>query len=280
MAVDGEIAKIRIGDSYPVKVMGIINCSLDSFYKPSIKLTDDEIVKFALKLTEGGAEIVDVGAVSTAPPEIYEKSQMISLSVEKERITRAIPIIKDVTDAPISVDTQRAEVAEAALKRGASVVNDVSGLKSDPNMARVISEYGASAILMAAREKPGDVGTIKSIVGELRNSISIALENEIDEINIVIDPGIGFGKDYRLDLNIIQNLVELRILKKPILISLSRKNFIGRVLGMERLEDRLVGSLAATAIAVFNGVHMIRTHDVRETVEAVRVAEAIKNQTT
>ncbi|MFX0069183.1 MAG: dihydropteroate synthase [Candidatus Hodarchaeota archaeon] len=279
MTVDGEIAKIRIGDSCPVKVVGIINCSPDSFYKPSIKLKDDEIANLALKLIEEGAEIIDVGAVSTAPPEIYGKPQKVSPSVEKEQITRAIPIIKDVTDAPISVDTQRAEVAEAALKLEASIVNDVSGLKSDPSMARVISEYGAATILMAAKEKPGDVGTVKSIIRELKGSISIALENEIDEAKIVIDPGIGFGKDHRLDLNIIKNLVEFRILRKPILISLSRKSFIGRVLEIERPEDLLVGSLAATAIAVYNGVHMIRTHDVGKTVEVVRVAEAIRDQT-
>ncbi|MFX0097461.1 MAG: dihydropteroate synthase [Candidatus Hodarchaeota archaeon] len=279
MSVDGEIAKIRIGDSHPVRVVGIVNCSPDSFYRPSIRLKDDEIANFALKLTEEGAEIIDVGAASTAPPEIYGKPQKVSPSFEKEQITRAIPIIKDVTDVPISVDTQKADVAEAALKLGASIVNDVSGLKSDPNMARLVSEYGAAIILMAAKEKPGDVGTVESIIREIKRSISIALENEIDEAKIVIDPGIGFGKDYRLDLNIIQNLAEFRILKKPILISLSRKSFIGRVLEIERPEDRLVGSLAATAIAVYSGVHMIRTHDVSNTVEVVRVAEAIRNQT-
>ncbi|MFX1486276.1 MAG: dihydropteroate synthase [Promethearchaeota archaeon] len=280
MAVYGEIAKIRVGDSYSVKVVGIINCSPDSFYKPSVRLEDDEIANFALELTEEGAAIIDVGAISTAPPEIYEKPHMESLSVEKERMIRAISIIRDATETPISVDTQRAEVAEAALKLGASVVNDVSGLKTDPNMARVISEYGAAAVLMATKEKPGDVGNIESIIRELKTSISIALRNEIDETNIVIDPGVGFGKDHRHDLRIIRNLAEFRILEKPILISLSRKNFIGKVLGIEKPEDRLVGSLAATAIAVYEGVHMIRTHDVHETVEAVEVAEAIRNQTT
>lgn len=280
LEVYGEVAKIRIGDSYSVKVVGIINCSPDSFYKPSVRLKDDEIANLALRIAEEGAAIIDVGAISTAPPEIYERSQMDPPSVEKERMIRAISIIRDATDTPISVDTQRAEVAEAALKLGASIVNDVSGLKADPNMARVISEYGAAAVLMAARERPGDVCTIESIIRELKTSISTALRNEIDGTNIVIDPGVGFGKDHHHDLRIIQNLAEFRILEKPIMVSLSRKNFIGKILGIEDPEDRLVGSLAASAIAVYKGVHMIRTHDVHQTLETAKVAEAIRNQTT
>ncbi len=271
MKIRGEIANIPVGDDYDVVVVGVINVSPESFYKGSIVKSKKEIEEKALEMVEEGAKILDVGAMSTAPG-----VPPISLKEEKKRMLFAMKALRDIIDVPISADTFRAEVANVALKEGAEIINDVSGLKADKKMAKIISEYDASVIVMAAEKRPGDVGKILKIKHALRQSLQIAKSSGISEEKIAVDPGIGFGKKVTEDLHILRNLNRLRSLCRPILVGVSRKSFIGKILNLKDPRERLIGSLAATAIAVYNGAHLIRTHDVRETLQAVKIAESIR----
>jgi len=271
MKIQGKIANIPVGDNRNVVVIGVLNVSPESFYKGSIAMSSKEIEEKASKMIAEGAKIIDVGAMSTAPGVLP-----ISLAEEKKRMLSAIRILRDIVDVPISVDTFRAEVADVALREGAAIINDVSGLKADKNMAKVISEYDASTIVMAAENCPGDVGKISKIKDVLRQSLKIAKNAGISEEKVVIDPGIGFGKKVSEDLHILRNLTRLRSLCKPILVGVSRKSFIGKILNIKDPGRRLVGSLAATAVAVYNGAHLIRTHDVKETLQVIKIAEAIR----
>lgn len=273
MKIRGKIAHIPVGDNYSVVVVGVLNVSPESFYKGSVANSKKEIEEKAIKMVEDGAKIIDVGAMSTAPG-----VPPISLTEEKRRMRFAIRVLRDLVNVPISVDTFRAEVANIALREGATIVNDVSGLKADGRMAKIISEYGASVIIMAADTRPGDVGTISEIKKALRQSLRIAKDAGISEEKIVIDPGIGFGKKVSEDLHILRNLNRLRVLCRPILVGVSRKSFIGKILDLKDPDKRLIGSLAATAIAVYNGAHLVRTHDVKETLQAVKIAEAIRRK--
>jgi len=273
MKIWGKIANIPVGDDYNVVVVGVLNVSPESFYKGSIAKSKKEIEEKTLRMVEEGAKIIDVGAMSTAPG-----VPPISLTEEKRRMRFAIRTLRDIIDVPISADTFRAEVANIALREGATIVNDVSGLKADERTAQIISEYEASAIVMAAETRPGDVGNIPKIKDALRQSLRIAKDAGIPEEKIVIDPGIGFGKRVSEDLHILRNLNRLRVLCRPILVGVSRKSFIGKILNLKDPNKRLVGSLAATAIAVYNGAHLVRAHDVKETLQAVKIAEAIKRR--
>lgn len=266
-----EIAGIRIGYRNPVIIIGTLNLSPESFYQGSIVRSPVEAVASAQKMLEEGARIIDVGAMSTKPG-----SKPIPAESEKRRL---IPVVRRMArelDVPISVDTQRASIAELALEAGAKVVNDVSGLKADPNMASIIADFECSTVLMAARKKPGDARNIPEIIGALRRSLQICDRHRIDRNSVVIDPGIGFGKGASRDLRILADLERLKVLNQPICIAVSRKSFIGRVLDLPDPLDRLWGSLAATAIAVLNGASVIRTHDPKETSHVIRIVEAIK----
>ncbi|WXG40917.1 MAG: dihydropteroate synthase [Candidatus Freyarchaeum deiterrae] len=273
-----NFGNVKIGDGFPVRIFAALNVSPESFYKDSVRTSPKEIMEYALKLIEEGADYIDLGAASTAPPQIYN-TQFVSEEAELKRIVEAVNAIREVTDFPISVDTQRAKVAEAALNKGANAVNDVSGFKTDPKLPKVVAEYNAPAILMAAMEKPGDAQKISEVRESLKSSLQISSEAGIDQMKIIIDPGIGFGKPYESDLALVRDLIRLKTLQKPIMVAVSRKSFIGRVLNLKNPEERLNGSLAATAIAVFNGANAIRTHDVKQTKETVKVAEAIAKTT-
>ncbi len=267
-----ELAGIRVGGGNPVVIVGAINVGPESFYRGSVVRSKAEAVERAGTMLEEGAHIIDVGAMSTAPG-----AKPIPTSLEMRRLIPVVRALVKGLDAPISVDTQRAKVAEAALEAGASIINDVSGLKADPKMARVISSFGCSTVLMAANERPGDAESIDEVMNALRDSLSICKLNGIDERKVVVDPGIGFGKGAEWDLHILANLGRLKNLGRPICVAVSRKSFIGRVLNLSDPGDRLWGSLAATAIAVLNGVDVVRTHDPKETSHAVRIAEAIRS---
>lgn len=273
-----NFGNLKIGDGFPVRIFAALNISPESFYKESVRTTPKEITEYVLKLIEEGADYIDLGAASTAPPKIYN-TQMVSERVELKRVVEAVKVIREVTDFPISIDTQRAKVAEAALNEGANAVNDVSGFKNDPQLPRIAAEYDVPAILMAAIEKPGDAQKIGEIRDSLKKSIQISKEAGIDRKKIIIDPGIGFGKPHECDIVLIRDLPRLKTLRKPLMVAVSRKSFVGKILGLKNPGERLVGSLAATAIAVFNGANAIRTHDVKQTKETVKVAEAIAKAT-
>jgi len=266
-----DLGEVKVGDGCPVAIIGVLNLSQESFYSGSVVRGSAQAVRQAKRMLEQGADIIDVGAVSTAP-----NVEPISLDTERRRILSIIKILANKIDAPISVDTQRAAIAEEALEFGAKIINDVSGLKSDPRMADVVAKSRCSAILMAARKRPGDVRTVDEIKRALDDSLKICGRNKIDIQKIVIDPGIGFGKGRDYDVRILANLGNLKGLGRPICVAVSRKAFIGRILGLKDPADRLAGSLAATAVAVINGANVVRTHDVEETLRAVRVAEATR----
>lgn len=267
-----DLAGIRVGGGNPVVIVGVLNISPDSFYAGSIVKGPAEAVKRARRMLDEGADIVDVGAMSTAPG-----VKPIPVGLERRRLLPIVNALVKKLDSPISVDTQRAEIARAALEAGAHIINDVSGLKADPEMARVLADFRCSAVLMAAKRKPGDVRTIEEIKHELGKSLRMCEHHDIDLKKIVIDPGIGFGKGAEWDLHILANLRRLAALGRPICVAVSRKSFIGKVLDLPDPADRLLGSLAATAIAVLNGADVIRTHDSEETLHAVRLAESVRS---
>jgi len=267
-----EIAGIQIGKGNPVVIVGVLNTSPDSFYSGSVVKSPAEAVRRAQRMLDKGADIIDIGAMSTAPG-----VKPISAALEGRRLLPIAKAIRKELDAPISIDTQRAVIAEAALKAGAHIINDVSGLKADHKMARVLADFGCSTVLMATRQKPGDVRTIDEIRHALEDSLRICKRHDIDLKKIVLDPGIGFGKGVEWDLYILANMRKLLVLERPICVAVSRKSFIGKVLDLPDPTDRLWGSLAATVIAVLNSADIIRTHDPRETLHAIRIAEAVRS---
>ncbi len=287
------LGTVNVGDSMPVTIIYALNLSSDSFYRGSIVRSEREAVGRASKAIEEGARIIDLGAMGTGP-----RSKPISAGQEMRELTPVIRALAREFDVPISADTQRAEIAEAAINAGATVINDISGLKADPKMAEIIANAGCSAVLMATKRAPGDVYKINEVRQALGESLRICRERGIQLKKVVLDPAIGYwparlerlGKYANepygklpystatlFDLKIIAELGRLKGLKRPICLGISRKTFIGKVLDMPDPADRLVGSLAATAIAVLNGASAIRTHDVKETLQAVRLAEAIRN---
>ncbi len=285
--VYGELAGVKLGDGYPVRVMGAINVSPESFYKGSVKTMPGGISELAATMVNEGADMIDVGGMSTAP---YLATE-VPLEEEIRRLTVAISAIRDAVKVPISVDTPRSFAAEAALEAGASIVNDVGGLKHDEHMVKLIAKHRASAILMAHETQQRSGGPMKRILAALKETLDLGAEAGIPEEKVVIDPGLGFFRRegrgfgfspanelpwYAWDCTVIRELGQLRSLGRPSCISISRKSFIGKILGLEKPEERLVGSLASTAIAVFNGVRLVRTHDVGATLQAVRMAESIK----
>ena len=272
-----NMASLKVGDAYPVRVVGVINVSPESFYKGSIVTTREEIAAATSKMVEEGAEILDVGAMSTAP---YLQTE-ISVDEEKKRLTSAIKVIKEKVNVPVSADTTRSIPAEAAIKAGADIINDVSGLKNDTRMARLVAEYDVPLIIVARDGTPQGRSPIQRVITALKQSLHIAEGAGISLDKIVVDPGIGFFRQteypwYIWDCSVIGNLQKLRKFGRPIHVGVSRKSFIGKILVQENPEQRLFGSLSAAAIAVFNGAHLVRTHDVKATVEVVRLAEYIK----
>jgi len=277
MAVYANLAGLEVGDGFPVRLLGAINVSPESFFKGSVAETEDAVRQRAEQMDAEGVDIIDVGAMSTAP---YLETE-ISEAEEIRRLTRAIGALRAATALPISVDTKRSRVALAALDAGAVVVNDVSGFRHDPGMAAVAAQRAAGAILMASETGPGAQEPINRVRSLLRESLTLAHEAGLSANRIVLDPGIGFFRKTALpwdawDCEVVRGLGELRELGRPILIALSRKSFIGRLLDRPEPDDRLAGSLAATAVAILNGAHMVRTHDVGATRDVIRMVEALR----
>jgi len=276
---------LEIGDNYPTVIMGVINLSPESFYKGSIYKGLEEIKNAAKEMISNGAKMLDIGARSTAP-----WSKKISINQEKERIIPALEIISESIDNDVilSIDTQYHEIAEIAYDianrfKKKIMINDVSCLKTDTSLIDFIVSREIPLILMASKKIPGDLCKIEEIIEELGKTINMLKNKGYNEDNIIIDPGIGHWvekKTYKYDLKIIDNLQKLRVFQKPILVAISRKSFIGSVLKIDDPEERLAGSLSSTAIAVYNGAHIIRTHDVNKNLlEVISMAEAIrKNQ--
>ena len=279
-----KLGTVRVGDSNPVRIMGILNTSPESFYKKSISITKQIIVDAVNKMEEEGADFIDVGGMSTAP----YLSTMVSEKIERTRIINAVKIIQRITNLPISVDTCRAAVAKEALELGVDIINDVTGLKYDPSMPKIIEKYYPSLILCAYNKKVITGNQLLEIRQLFKKSLEIAKSVKIPRTKIVLDPAIGFfrkkGKNsfftkinsdwVKRDLLILENLRSIK-LNMPLLVSVSNKSFIGEILNKENPSDRLAGSLTAEVVCVLNGANIIRTHNVAETKEAITTSQKI-----
>ena len=261
------------------KIMGVVNMTPDSFSVDGLlKKKSNRAVSHALKLIKDGADIIDIGGESTRPG-----AKAISV---KEESSRVIPIIKTLskkTNIPISIDTYKPEVAQSALKAGASIVNNVMGSKITKSMLKVIKENDAAIVLMHIQGTPKTMqerisyrNLVQEITSDLRKSIEKCLEIGIKSDRIIIDPGIGFGKTVEDNLEIIQRLAEFKSLKKPILIGTSRKSFIGKTLKKD-VSNRLMGTAASVSASILNGAHIVRLHDVKKMREVVDLTDAIIN---
>lgn len=274
---------LEIGDNFPTVIMGVLNLSPESFYQGSVYSDTDSLKKATLDMIENGAKMLDLGARSTAPwsKKISIEEEINRLKPAMEKVCKIIP--KEII---ISVDTQYSEVAQITYdislecKRNI-VINDVSCLKTDPTLQDFIIENDLPIILMASKEIPGDLCTIEEIINEFKRTINNLKIKEYDINKIMLDPGIGKWIDKKVpkyDLEIIDDLLKLRQFIKPVLVAISRKSFIGTTLNIPKPEKRLNGTLAATAIAVYNGAHIVRTHDVtKQLFEFVKMSKAIRN---
>lgn len=274
MVVDTEICGIKIGDRYPAHVMGIINFSPESFYGNSV-ISPDSALETALKMVEEGATFLDLGARST-----WIHAEPISRKQELERILPVLEALEGNVDAVISVDTMFSEIAEEVLKRGADIINDVSGFTADPRMIEVVADYGCPAVVMASNKLPGDPLGMDAIIESLESIIQAAEAGGISPEKLILDPASGRWIEEKLsiyDFETLDDFERLKIFEKPLLAALSRKSFIGDVLGKSATE-RLYGSLAAAAIAVYKGAHIVRTHDVPETADVVKLSGAIRSR--
>ncbi|MGC9780673.1 MAG: dihydropteroate synthase [Candidatus Heimdallarchaeota archaeon] len=269
---------MKIGINESVKIQGVINLSPESFYKDSIKTGPGSILQTAIRQIKEGADIIDIGAKSTAP---YLETE-ISPKEESDRVVKGLKIILDEIKKPISIDTTRAIVAKAALKNGAKMINDISGLNDDPSLAKVAADFDVPIIIGATKLNRFKGNPTERVISALDHSLKIAQDAGIGLDKIIVDPDIGFHriedfKWYKIDAHILKHLQDIgKKFNQPICIGLSRKSFIGKILDIKDPKDRLYGSLGATSIAVLHGASLIRTHDVRETLEAIRVIEKIK----
>ncbi|NPE28014.1 dihydropteroate synthase [Methanococcoides sp. SA1] len=274
MVVDVDICGLKVGDEHPVRLMGVINLSRESFYKGSVVDTDS-LLDVAHKMIDDGATIIDLGARSTWP-----LADPITKEVECARLLPALELLKDNVDAVISVDTVFADIAEKAIESGADVVNDVAGFATDGGMLDVVAEHGCPAVVMAAGKLPGDPLGMDAIMQSLDDILIRSEERGIDTDNLILDPAIGKWvpeKSAMYDLETIDQFERLKVFEKPLLAAISRKSFIGDLLDKPATE-RLYGSLAAAAIVVQKGAHIIRTHDVAETSDVVQIASAIRSR--
>lgn len=279
-----KLASVAVGGSNPVRIMGILNVSPESFYKKSIKTKRNEITETVKKMEDQGADFIDVGGMSTAP----YLSTIISEKIEAKRITDAIKIIQNKTNLPISVDTCRASVAVQALELDSEIINDISGLKYDRQMIDVVRIYEPDLILCAFSKNLVIGNQIKKTKELLKQSLKLAKSSGISSKKIVLDPAIGFfrkiGKGpfftkinsdwLQRDLSILANLKSIKQ-NQPLLVSVSNKSFLGKIMNKKNPSDRLPGSLAAEVLAVINGADIIRTHNVKETHSIVSTAKKL-----
>ena len=277
MGVQANLAGLEVGDGHPVRIVGAINVSPESFYKGSVASDESILRQRAEQMVAEGADMLDVGAMSTAP---YLETA-ISEAEEIRRLIWAIGVLRSVVTLPISADTRRSRPAAAALDAGAAVINDVSGFRNDPAMAAAAARHAQGAILMASEASHGAADPIATVRTLLQQSLAISDTAGVPRERIVLDPGIGFFRNAALswdawDCEIVRRLGELCPLNRPILVGLSRKSFVGKLLGRRDPAERLFGSLAATTVAVLNGARLVRTHDVGPTRDAIRMAEALR----
>ena len=257
-------------------IMGILNITPDSFSDGGLYLEHERAIAHGLELIESGADIIDIGGESTRPG-----ADPVPLEEELHRVIPVIEGIRKESDVMISVDTYKAQVAEAALAAGAGMINDISALRFDEEMIDVLLKHDVPIVLMhmqgtprTMQEDPQYNNVVSDIIEFLRERIAAATAAGIPRERLIVDPGIGFGKLLQHNLEILRRLDELRALGRPILIGPSRKSFIGQLTGAP-VEERLPGTIASLVLGIMKGADIIRVHDVREARQAVQVADAI-----
>ncbi|MEA3305722.1 MAG: dihydropteroate synthase [Candidatus Omnitrophota bacterium] len=265
-------------------IAGILNRTPDSFSDGGFYMKEEDAISRALKMVSEGADIIDIGGESTRPG-----AEPVTVDTE---LSRTIPVIRGISrkiGIPISIDTRKSEVAEEALKNGAAIINDITGLQGDSRMAGVAAKFDVPVIVMHIRGTPRTMQLnprydflIDEISNSLKKSIWLAKNAGIDENKIIIDPGIGFGKTTRHNLKILNNLESFKVFGKPILLGLSRKSYIANTLKTSNIKSeyiemsgRLMGTAASCSLAISKGANILRVHDVKEIVQAVRMADAI-----
>jgi len=260
-------------------VMGVLNVTPDSFSDGGLYFTLDKAIGHAKALERAGADIIDVGGESSRP-----FSQPVPL---EEELRRVIPVIKAIfaeIKIPISIDTYKAKVAQEAIEAGAKIVNDISALRFDKDMARVVADYKTPVVLMHMKGTPRDMqinphyeNVLQEVYDFLADRIDYALSQGINEGQIAVDPGIGFGKRLEDNLCLIKHLSFFKTLGKPLLVGPSRKSFIGQVLNIEIPAQRDIGTLGVVALATFLGIDIIRVHAVKEAKQVIKIVKAIMN---
>jgi len=258
-------------------IMGVLNLTPDSFFDGRRFLEPEAAVQHAFRMEAEGADIIDLGGESTRPG-----AQAVPL---KEEFRRVLPVLKRLSGrlkVPISIDTYKSEVAERCIQCGAEMVNDISGLYFDPRMKEIVARHQVPVIVMHIKGTPRDMQKdpqYRDLIGEIlsyfRESISRADAAGVPADKIIIDPGIGFGKSFAHNLDILKGLESFKVLGKPIMVGVSRKSFLGKILDLP-VDERLEGSIAAALYAVLRGANIVRVHDVAATVRALRTVEAIQ----
>jgi len=282
-----KLGNLVVGRKNQISIMGILNASPESFYKNSIKSTKSQISKFVSEMEENGVDIIDIGGMSTAP---YLKT-IVSEKIESERITKTIKIIQNLSNIPISVDTCRASVAKDALELGIDVINDISGLKYDKNMPKTIEKYNPSLILCAYSKKIVKGDAISETKKLLNESIMIAQNSQISKEKIVVDPAIGFFRrssdvknklpytkiNYDWAERDMEIIKKLKLLKTtfPILVSISNKSFLGKILEKEDPADRNTGTAIAEMLSIINGASIIRTYNPKITSDVINFTKSL-----
>jgi dihydropteroate synthase len=262
-------------------VMGVLNVTPDSFSDGGKFLDVKRAVRHALAMQRDGADIIDIGAESTRPGSVA-----ISAAQELRRLLPVLQALRGKLKIPISVDTQKSAVAELALRAGGKIINDISGLRSDPELARVAAKHGAPLILMHMRGTPRTMQkgpfarkVMRDVISGLSKSIAIAKQFGVKQSQIVIDPGIGFGKSYAQNCELLATLPELLQLGYPLMVGTSRKGFLGATLAQHGkpapMEERIWGTAATVAASILNGAHIVRVHDVAEMAMVARATDAV-----
>ena len=260
-------------------IMGVLNVTPDSFSDSGYFMAFPDAVEHALRMEQEEADIIDIGGESTRPG-----AELVSAEEEMERVIPVIQKLREQTDIPISIDTYKAVTAEAALEAGADMVNDISALRSDPEMVELIATKKVPLALMHMLGTPRDMqknprydNCVEEIAQFFRERVDFCIKNGIDKSKLILDPGIGFGKRLCDNLEILSGLRSFKQFALPLLVGVSRKSFIGMLHAVDSPSDqRLGGSLAAAVAAVINGADIVRVHDVAETVEALKVIQAIR----
>jgi dihydropteroate synthase len=259
-------------------IMGVLNVTPDSFSDGGLYFQRDKAIEQGLAMAREGADIIDIGGESTRP-----YSETVSCDEEMARVIPVIEALNKDIKIPISIDTCKAKVAVEALRAGASIINDISALRFDPEMGSVVAEAGVPVILMHMQGSPGNMqknptydNLIQEILDFLKDAVERAVKAGIRKDLIVIDPGVGFGKTFHHNIEIIKELRQFSSLDRPILLGTSRKAFIGHILRNEP-DERDTGTMATVSAGVLNGAHIVRVHNVKMAVETTRIVDEILN---